>query len=186
MREGEGAQSGPGDTSGWDFDNLATAGVAFDWRRTRLTLIYAPRLVFTDFTQSDASSDLMHGADLALTFQGRSTTLVLSQHGEYGHRRFTALARADVDAITGRFAGLQNGSTVALDGYFATISYEGDLATLDVMNGNDVVLYNFVPVPEPAGVLMVAAAAAACGFAGRRWRRPAKPRAAPPPSEGPA
>ncbi|HWA75732.1 MAG TPA: hypothetical protein VG937_25525 [Polyangiaceae bacterium] len=101
VREGEGAQSGPGDTSGWDFDNLATAGVAFDWRRTRLTLIYAPRLVFTDFTQSDASSDLMHGADLALTFQGRSTTLVLSQHGEYGHRRFTALARADVDAITG-------------------------------------------------------------------------------------
>jgi hypothetical protein len=101
VRKGEGAQSGPGDTSGWDIDNLATAGIGFDWRRTRLTLVYSPRLVFTDFTQSDASRDLMHAADLALTFQGRSSTLVLSQHGEYGYRRFTALARADVDATTG-------------------------------------------------------------------------------------
>lgn len=102
LRQEPGVQSGQGDATAWDVDNTGTAGIAFDWRRTRLALTYAPRLVFTDVGGPTASRDFAQGADLVLGFQSLSYSLTLSQHVEYGHRRFTALDRAEIDAVTGR------------------------------------------------------------------------------------
>ncbi|HEY1375703.1 MAG TPA: PEP-CTERM sorting domain-containing protein [Gemmataceae bacterium] len=77
------------------------------------------------------------------------------------------LTNDSTDAITGRFAGLPNdGATVPLGGYAATISYSGDSASGAVAGGNDVVLYNLTPVPEPGTMMSVAATAAAAAV----WR----------------
>ena len=52
--------------------------------------------------------------------------------------------------------------------YHANISYFGN-ASGTISGGNDVVVYNFVPVPEPGSILLIAAAATAA--AGRVRRR---------------
>jgi hypothetical protein len=85
--------------------------------------------------------------------------------------RYFVLLNDGTDAISGTFNGVaQNGVTI-LDGYQFQVSYTGDFATNALTGGNDIVLYNFTPVPEPASVLAVSAAALACGVAaGRRWR----------------
>jgi opacity protein-like surface antigen len=101
FRKGQDVETGVGNETGWDVDTTGTAGLAFDWRRTQLALTYMPRLVFTDFAGPEASRDFTQAANLALTFQGRSYTLVLSQQGEYGRRRFTALERAETNPTTG-------------------------------------------------------------------------------------
>jgi hypothetical protein len=70
--------------------------------------------------------------------------------------------------MTGTFNGLAEGAVYTFtDGTKAQISYLGDSGTGLIGSGNDLVLYNFVPVPEPATVLGVAALALG-GFA---WRR---------------
>ena len=70
--------------------------------------------------------------------------------------------------LSGTFNGLANGATYTFgDGTTAQISYVGDLGTLSISGGNDVVLYNFVPVPEPGAVLGIAA----LGFGGLVLRR---------------
>jgi hypothetical protein len=81
------------------------------------------------------------------------------------------------DAVTGTFTGAPNNSLVTVGGYTARISYFGDSATAALIGGNDVVLYNFTPVPEPAAVGVLAGLAAGLA-AGRRSRRPATPSAA--------
>jgi autotransporter-associated beta strand protein len=63
-------------------------------------------------------------------------------------------------AVGGTFLGLPEGAAVNVGAYTAQISYVGG-------NGNDVVLYNFQPVPEPAPVL----AAALAGWAAIRLAR---------------
>jgi hypothetical protein len=83
--------------------------------------------------------------------------------------RLFILTNDGTDPITGTFAGLPDGAAVPLGGYTATIGYFGDSQTLALTGGNDVVLYNFAPVPEPSAVLAVAVAFAA---AARGWRRP--------------
>lgn len=103
LREGDQLDAAvEGDGPAWDVDNTASAGVAFDWRRTRLSLTYSPRLVFTDFEGPSASRDLTQAADLVLTNQSNSYMVGLTQRLEYGHRRFTALARSELDMTTGR------------------------------------------------------------------------------------
>ena len=82
--------------------------------------------------------------------------------------RLFILVNDGSDAIGGRFTGLANGSIVSFPQYEATISYFGNSATLALTGGNDVVLYNFTPVPEPAGLL---GAAALVGLAATRYRR---------------
>jgi autotransporter-associated beta strand protein len=78
-----------------------------------------------------------------------------------------------VGGLTGTFAGLPQGATVTFPGgTTALISYQGDIGTLSFSGGNDVVLYNFQPVPEPASVLGLAALALG-GFAWRQRRRAA-------------
>lgn len=77
------------------------------------------------------------------------------------------------DAVTGTFAGLAEGATVNLGVYgtevfTAQISYTGNFATGMVDgSGNDIVLYNVVPAPGAAGLLMLA------GCVGTRRRRTA-------------
>jgi hypothetical protein len=72
--------------------------------------------------------------------------------------RLFILSNADGDAIIGEFAGLTDGATVDLGAYTAKISYFGDSVNGTIDLGNDIVLYNFTPVPEPHMVLAVAAA----------------------------
>jgi hypothetical protein len=75
------------------------------------------------------------------------------------------------DPIDGQFAGLIDGSQVNVGGYLATISYSGDAAANSPFGGNDVVLYNFTPVPEPMGVLAVMAVACVSFLRARRKSR---------------
>jgi hypothetical protein len=80
------------------------------------------------------------------------------------------LTNDGIDPITGTFAGLPNGATVPLGDYSASISYFGDVGSMAVTGGNDVVLFNFTPVPEPSTALTVAATlAVAAGWRLRRW-----------------
>jgi hypothetical protein len=68
------------------------------------------------------------------------------------------LTNDGTDAITGTFNGLPNGSAATVGGYSALIGYFGNSVSGAITGGNDVVLYNFTPVPEPmlVGVLIVA------------------------------
>jgi hypothetical protein len=50
------------------------------------------------------------------------------------------------------------------------VSYFGDFGTGQISGGNDLVLHNFVPVPEPATVLGISALA----LGGAMWRRKRK------------
>lgn len=73
------------------------------------------------------------------------------------------------------FASLPNNALVALGAFTAQISYFGDFATLSTTGGNDVVLYNFQPVPEPASCLVIAATAAGAVMCFRRHLRRRRP-----------
>lgn len=71
--------------------------------------------------------------------------------------------------LTGTFATLAQGATYTFgDGTTAVISYTGDFTTGQILGGNDLVLHSFVPVPEPATVLGIAALALG---GGAMWRR---------------
>lgn len=72
--------------------------------------------------------------------------------------------------ISGTFNGVPQNGTISLGGgtYSAQVSYTGNVGTAALTGGNDVVVYNFVPVPEPVAVLGLAAAVVAVG--GRRYR----------------
>jgi autotransporter-associated beta strand protein len=59
--------------------------------------------------------------------------------------------------LTGQFSGLaQNGLYTFPNGTTAHISYQGNVTGNSFTGGNDVVLSNFAPVPEPAGLGLVA------------------------------
>ena len=78
------------------------------------------------------------------------------------------IANADGDDIVGEFANLPHLGQVSVGGYFATISYAGNTDTGLTTGGNDVVLFNFTPVPEPGSILAVAAVG---GMGAGLWRR---------------
>jgi autotransporter-associated beta strand protein len=59
--------------------------------------------------------------------------------------------------LSGTFNGLPDGATVTLAGGTAVIHYFGDFGTGSLTGGNDVVLTNFVPVPEPSHVMLLGA-----------------------------
>jgi autotransporter-associated beta strand protein len=76
--------------------------------------------------------------------------------------------------LSGTFNGLSQGAQITFpDGTKAQISYQGDVTSMSFSGGNDVVLYNFQPVPEPGSVLGLAALALG-GFAWRQRRRTAR------------
>ena len=72
--------------------------------------------------------------------------------------------------LSGTFNGLAEGATITFgNGSTAQISYLGNFDTLSLGTGNDIVVFNFVPVPEPASVLAVAVLAlAALAWSSRR------------------
>lgn len=55
------------------------------------------------------------------------------------------------------------------------VTYTGDVTGMSLTDGNDLILYNFVPVPEPGAVLAVCATAAGASAALRRRFRPTAP-----------
>jgi hypothetical protein len=76
----------------------------------------------------------------------------------------------DLDVVMGRFNGLNDGDTITFPGgSTAQINYFGDFVGQTLSGGNDIVIHNFQPVPEPGTVLGVAALA--LGVAGGRNRR---------------
>lgn len=85
-----------------DIDTTGTVGLSFDWRPTRFSFVYAPRFVVNDVVGPQAARDFLQGLDLLLALQSRSYTLTLTNHVEYGYRRFTALDAAQIDPQTQR------------------------------------------------------------------------------------
>jgi hypothetical protein len=72
----------------------------------------------------------------------------------------------------GIFNGLPHGATFNLSGHTAYIYYTGQFQINDLSGGNDVVI-TFVPIPEPASVLLICGIGAAVGgLAYRRYRKP--------------
>jgi autotransporter-associated beta strand protein len=62
------------------------------------------------------------------------------------------------DPIIGQFNNVPEGAVIGVGGQFsAKVSYLGDSATDSLTGGNDVVLYNFISVPEPGTVLGLSA-----------------------------
>jgi autotransporter-associated beta strand protein len=70
-------------------------------------------------------------------------------------------------SVSGTFNGIPQNGTVTLGGYTAKVSYTGLVGSNALTGGNDVVLFNFAPVPEP----MLALAAAAVGLVTFRLTR---------------
>ena len=80
---------------------------------------------------------------------------------------FGILDNQTTNSVTGTFAGVGQDGTV--NAVFANntpagtfqVSYDGDItgSGISIHGGNDIVLYNFTPVPEPLSVLTVGAAA---------------------------
>jgi hypothetical protein len=102
---------------------------------------------------------------------GNSTLLGTVNYSALTSDKLFILLNDGSDPITGTFNGLSNGSQVQLGSYFANISYFGDSTSLALTGGNDVVLYNFTPVPEPGSILAVAAFGIALGAIRRVTRR---------------
>jgi hypothetical protein len=75
-----------------------------------------------------------------------------------GSDKLFILVKNGVDPIVGQFNNVPEGSVVNLGGGFsAQVSYLGDSTTGSLTGGNDVVVYNFTPAPEPATVLGLSA-----------------------------
>lgn len=90
--------------------------------------------------------------------------------------RLFILSNESLNPITGTFDGIpQNGPiTIGVGGLTtALVSYNGDVATNSLTGGNDVVVYNFVTVPEPTAVFGLAVV----GLCGVRWCRHRRGRA---------
>jgi autotransporter-associated beta strand protein len=69
------------------------------------------------------------------------------------------------------FNGLVDNATLTIGGYFAQITYQGNYngtTVTSLTGGNDVVLYNFQPVPETEHVLLLCAGAVGVAFLVRR------------------
>jgi fibronectin-binding autotransporter adhesin len=99
-------------------------------------------------------------AELDLTLGGGYTPAVTD--------KLFLITNSGDDAISGEFANKPHLSQITIGGYLATISYFGNSTNGTVDLGNDVVVYNFTPVPEPGAILAVVAAA---GLGGGLWQR---------------
>jgi autotransporter-associated beta strand protein len=111
---------------------------------------------------------VMPGGSIDLGLATLTATLSYVPTG--ADRLFLIDNRNPTSGLAGTFAGLPSGATLTFpDGTTARISYFGDFGTSAITGGNDVVLYSFVPVPEPGSVLGLAALA--LGGLGWRFRR---------------
>jgi autotransporter-associated beta strand protein len=113
---------------------------------------------------------LLNGTAPTLDLGGATLAPTLGYTPSGGDTLFIAVITDPAGTVAGTFNGIPQGGTIVVGSYAAQVSYTGDSTTSAVTGGNDVVLYNFAaaPVPEPAGVLAVAAAT---GLLVRRPRR---------------
>src|SRR5439155_22222724 len=102
---------------------------------------------------------LLPGSSLDLG--GPTLNPLLTYAPSAGDKLFVIDNQNTTGGLLGSFNGQPNLSTVNLGTFSATISYSGDRGSQATSGGNDVVLFNFVPVPEPANLLLLAAAALA-------------------------
>ena len=84
--------------------------------------------------------------DLAFTFDPLFTD-----------RLFIVTSADDSTPVSGTFAGLTEGSQITFGGMLATISYLGEVDSLSLSGGNDIVLFDFqaAPVPEPSTLMLL-------------------------------
>jgi fibronectin-binding autotransporter adhesin len=114
------------------------------------------QLVIAPGASIDIGSTAAFAATLGYTPQNSDKIFVVNNQNAAG-------------GLTGTFTNVGQGQQYTFaDGTKATVSYTGDFATSAITGGNDLVLYNFQPVPEPATVLGIAALALGGGMA---WRR---------------
>lgn len=119
-------------------------------------------------TAGTGYSQLVVPAGGSINLGSAALDLTLSYTPNPAHVLFLVNNQNATGGLTGTFGGLPQGATVTFpDGTTALISYVGDVGSLSATGGNDVVLYSFVPVPEPASVLGLAAVA----VGGLAWRR---------------
>jgi autotransporter-associated beta strand protein len=92
-----------------------------------------------------------------MTLGGSTFTPTLSYLPSNGDKLFIINNQNSSGGLSGTFNGLAEGAVITFgDGTTAQISYLGDYDSLTIGTGNDLVIYNFVPVPEPGSVLAVA------------------------------
>lgn len=84
----------------FEADAGATVALAFEGRRSRLLLSYAPTFTLTDFT-GNRSRQLLNTVTLGLGYRGRRYVLALTEAVSYGQRRFTGLTPPEVNPVTG-------------------------------------------------------------------------------------
>jgi fibronectin-binding autotransporter adhesin len=117
----------------------------------------------TDYDQ------LFVGSGGSLTLNNATLSAILS-FTPVGTERVFLTNNDFAGAITGTFNGLAEGATVNLSTFSATIGYQGDFATNALTGGNDIVLFNFVAIPEPStwALLVLVGAAAAQWYVRRQ------------------
>jgi T5SS/PEP-CTERM-associated repeat protein len=110
---------------------------------------------------------LMTGTAPVLTLGGATLSPTLGYTPANGDKLFIIVQNDAAGTVVGTF-GNAPGNSITLGSFKASISYAGDSISGATTGGNDVVLFNFTPVPEPAAVLGLATAA---GVAFRLRRR---------------
>jgi fibronectin-binding autotransporter adhesin len=86
-------------------------------------------------------------------------------------RLFITVINDPAGTNTGTLSGVVQNGSITLGSFSAQISYFGNSGTNELTGGNDTVLYNFAPVPEPTTIFALGAATLLAGGAIRRRRR---------------
>jgi autotransporter-associated beta strand protein len=122
-------------------------------------------------TATNHSQLVVSGAATSLDLGGSTLSGTLGYTpapGPTGDKLFIAVLTDPLSTVLNTFNGVPQDGVVTLGTYTAHVSYTGDSASGNLTGGNDVVVYNFTPVPEPT----TAAVFAAVGLYGvRRVRR---------------
>jgi autotransporter-associated beta strand protein len=114
-------------------------------------------VTITGDTAGSEYSQLVIAAGGSINLNNTTFLPTLTYNPSFGDKLFIVDNQNATGGLTGTFSGYAQGATYTFtDGTEAIISYQGDLATLSISGGNDVVLHSFVPVPEPATVLGIA------------------------------
>jgi autotransporter-associated beta strand protein len=121
-------------------------------------------------TAGTGYSQLVVPAGGSLALGGSTLSAALGYTPAGSDRLFLVNNQNPTGGLSGTFAGLPEGGLVTFPGgSTARISYQGDFGSMSLTGGNDVVLYNYQPVPEPGSVL--AAAAVVLGVFAPAWGR---------------
>jgi autotransporter-associated beta strand protein len=129
--------------------------------------------VLAGSTAGTGYSQLVVASGGSINLGSATLSLTLSYTPSASDLLFLVNNQNATGGLSGTFNGLSQGAQITFpDGTKALISYQGDVTSLSFTGGNDVVLYNIQPVPEPGSVLGLAALALG-GLAWRQRRRAA-------------